>query len=319
MPTDPSISIVEATAAAIVTYDKLSEKLKDQFDGSQKFVVHPYLSAIASDNALLGGYLKNIYTTEKSIGVTYPTSPAFRQLSSAATLEVGTGALAAQLAETMSKKNANPGILFGFRIVIDGSVTAHGVIKADFDDEARFHFNSGSDGAWSLSEVADVLPPPRTIYAKYAIAPRPLGDEAAGVHDVTDSASAADYFLQSIALVVPRTKGTRALVAQAAVDSNYSIGQIKVALAAVKETKPLDDVIEEHFPRIPPARREKLKGSVTRPVASVLADDPYMTTYSTKNPRFELTVDENVQVTIEGRTVTVNLPADSDDIAIRTR
>jgi hypothetical protein len=154
----PKISIRKAAAAAIVTAANLPAPLCDQIDTSKKFVVHPYTAPVERDNPLLMGYLRSIYQGQQPVPTPYPAAAAFSQLTTAADVARATPSLAASLAESMSRKNANPGILFGFLLDLDDGTHAHGVIKADLDDEQRFHFVTEEDGAWTLSAVQDILP-----------------------------------------------------------------------------------------------------------------------------------------------------------------
>lgn len=318
-PSEPKVIIKAAAAAAIVTTARLSDELRAKVDAGHKFAVHPHVAAVRQNDALLNGYLRTIYARRLSLGASYPAEGPFRRLTSAATASDATRELAQRLAVEMSKKNANPGILFGFTLELEGSAVAHGVVKADLDDEQRFHFQTLADGQWSLDAVRYMLPPPRTDYAKFAIAPQPGGDAAVGVHDVSDSASAADYFLKAISLTVPRVRGTKAAVAQAALDAGYSQTLVRKHLKELKDDTAVDELVSRAFPDIPDKRRESLKGSATRPMTSVRANDSYISVYRTRSPRFELLVDESVEVKVEGRVVTATLPEDSDPIEYRAR
>lgn len=196
---------------------------------------------------------------------------------------------------------------------------AHGVIKADLDDEQRFHFQSAGDNTWSIDTVRELLPPPRASYAKFAIAPQPVGDAAVGIHDVTNSSSAADYFLGVLGLTVPRERGTQSLVAQAAVDAGYSPDEVRSALSEMDQDRRLDELVNDKFPDIPEAKRQKLRGSPNRPMPMVLANDPCIWIYKTRNPHFKLEIDKSVDISINGRVITVTLPEDSDDLEYRAK
>jgi hypothetical protein len=43
------------------------------------------------------------------------------------------------------------------------------------------------DAGWSLSAARELLPHPRTEFAKFVIAPQPNGMSAAGIRDTTDA------------------------------------------------------------------------------------------------------------------------------------
>ncbi|MCA1705665.1 MAG: hypothetical protein LC808_21365, partial [Actinobacteria bacterium] len=267
---------------------------------------------------LLLGYLRSIYTTRRPLETTYPAASAFPNLKVPKSVEQGTRTLADTLADTMGKKNANPGILFGFLISVDGE-EAHGLIKADLDDEQRFHFESSASNTWTLSAVRDILPPPKTAYAKFVIAPQPTGTGTAGVRDMTDTTAAADYFLEAVELVVPRTSGTQAVIAQAALDAGYTHTQVRSVFSEIAESTPVETVIKDNFPKIPGRRQAHLTGTTVRPMKQVLKNDPYLRVYRTAKPHFELVVDDQVDVQVEGRTITVRLPQESDPIVERTR
>jgi hypothetical protein len=316
--TQPKIVIKKAAAAAIVTSANLPPDLAKRLDTSKKFVLHPHVSAVKANDALLLGYLRSIYTARKPLETTYPAAAAFPNLKVPNSIEQGTRTLADALVDTMRKKNANPGILFGFLISVDGK-EAHGVIKADLDDEARFHFESSASNTWTLSAVRDILPPPKTAYAKFVIAPQPTGTGAAGVRDMTDSTAAADYFLEALELVVPRASGTQAVIAQAAIDAGYTHAQVRSAFNEMAESTPVETVLKDYFPEIPKKRQARLVGTPVRPMKQVLKNDPYLRVYRTTSPHFELVVDEQVDVQVEGRTITVRLPQESDPVVERTR
>lgn len=314
----PKIVIKKASAAAIVTFANLPPDLASQVGAEAKFVVHPHVSDVASDDALLLGYLRSIYSSRKPLETAYPAATRFPELAVVAKVPPATRAIASDLAASMGKKNANPGIVFGFSIEVDG-VEAHGIIKADLDDEQRFHFVSSAANTWTLSAVKDILPPPKTDWAKFVIAPQPRGTGAAGVKDLTDTSAAADYFLEAVELVVPRASGTQAVVAQAALEAGYSHEQVQRVFSEMAASAPVEKVINDHFPDIPERRRPKLVGTASRPMTAVLKDDPYLRVYKTTSPRFELVVDQDVQVKIEGRTITVTLPQDSGPLIQQTR
>src|SRR5260221_9035291 len=122
----------------------------------------------------------------------------------------------------MSKKRANAGILFGFLIERSDSSKAHGLIKADLDHEQRFHMTTAADGVWSYSEVSELLPHPRTEFAKYVIAPQPNGVGKAGIRDTTTDEGAA-YFLAAVDLSDPKTRGTLAVVASLAFKAGITL------------------------------------------------------------------------------------------------
>lgn len=313
------IKIIEATAVAIVSSGKLPDEVAALVDTSQKFVVHPHVIHVPSDSPLLGGYLQTIYSRQRHLATGYPGSSSFANLGEAGKVDAATRRVAAAMALSMEKKRANPGILFGFLVELEDGTGAHGLIKADLEDELRFHYQTEPGGAWTLTAVSQMLPPPKTDWAKFAIAPQPNGEAAAGVRDISDTISAADYFLEAVELVVPRTSGTQAAFAQVALQSGYSDMEVRRKLRGMKQDTPVEELAATGFPKIPERRVAALKGTPTRPMTVVLREDPYLRVYSTKRPRFELVVDDAVDVKVAGRVITVTLPADSDAIEYGTR
>lgn len=318
MAAEVKFQVEAAVAAAIVTLSNLPDSVREKVIAEQKFVVHPHVAEVSGSDSLLNSYLRTIYAGRSSVGAEYPPG-AFQRLTKASSLKAATQDLATMLATHMSKRRANPGILFGFLLCIGGDTKAHGVIKADLDDEQRFHFQSTGDDTWSIDAVRELLPPPRAEYAKFAIAPQPVGDAGIGVHDVSNSSSAADYFLGALKLTVPRERGTQALVAQAALDAGYAPDLVRSTFSKLDSDRDVDELIGEAFPNIAHKKRETLKGSPNRPMQKVRANDAYISLYKTRNPRFRLEVDDSVQVEVNGRVFTVTLPEDSDPVEYKVR
>jgi hypothetical protein len=100
--------------------------------------------------------------------------------------------------------------------------------------------------------------------------------------------------------------------------AGHPIDEIKTVLDAITEPTPVTDVVREHFPRIPEKQAERLAGRPERPMPNVMPDDPFIRTFKTRSPYFELSVDESVTVSIKGRVVTVTLPP-GDPITPGTR
>jgi hypothetical protein len=306
-------------AAAIVTSAELPATVAAQVsDLTQKFVVHPHLSTVSSDDRLLLRYLRSIYSDRPALQTSYPSFSAFGQLGAPATLSEATRTIAGQLALEMSRKHANPGLLFGFILRRSDGSQPHGVIKADLDEEERFHMSVADTGEWSWDAVSKLLPPPRTEFAKFAIAPQPGGVGAAGIRDITDNEAAAAYFLIALQLAVPKTTGTQARVASAAIKSGYKIDAVHAAFKGLTTQVPVEVFVADNFPRIPPKEVERLVGRPERPMPTIVAQDPFLRVYKTRSPRFELVVDETVTVAINGRVVTVTLPP-GDPIQESTR
>ncbi|MDQ3573454.1 MAG: hypothetical protein M3404_00780 [Actinomycetota bacterium] len=314
----PDVKVVKAFAAAIVSFATLPEEIAAKAGtGDQKFVVHPHIGSVPTNDPLLLGYLRQIYASAPPLATDYPRGDLYKQLAGTGTLRSATKGLAANLSMEMSKKRANAGILFGFLLERSDGSKAHGVIKADLDHEQRFHMTTSADGAWSYSEVSELLPHPRTDFAKYVIAPQPNGVGKAGIRDTTTEEGAA-YFLAAVDLSVPKTRGTRAVVASVALKAGYALDEIKTVLDTITEPTPVTDVAREHFPRIPEKQAERLAGRPERPMPNVMPDDPFIRTFKTRLPYFELSVDESVTVSINGRVVTVTLPP-GDPITPGTR
>lgn len=315
MPGTPTV--VAAAAAAILTTRHLGDEARHEV-GDQRYFVHSHIATLENDEPALLTYLEDIYGSDRraptEVGAPRgPNGDAFRRLADSTSVVSATAEIAALLQDAMESKSATPGILFGFSLLLDDDREAFGVIKADLEDDRRFFMEVGSSGTWSLGQVQDILPPPRTKYAKYAISPRPRMPGAVGIRDTqADPDSAADYFLHAVGLVVPRRKGTKRAVAHTAKRSGYADSYIRDQLAQVEVDTPLDAVIDRSFAEIPDSLRKGLRGTSERPMDTVVAQDPYFRKYFTRNPRFELIVDESVDVTIEGRTITVVLPPEAD-------
>ena len=209
----------------------------------------------------------------------------------------------------MSEKNANPGVLFGFILRRSDGSQPHGVIKADLDEEERFHMVVTTDGQWTWDAVSELLPPPRTQFAKFAIAPQPGGVGATGIRDIVDNEAAAAYFLTALKLSVPKTTGTQARVATLALKAGYGGERIDEAFAGLTAEVTVEDFVHEHFPEVPDKEVERLAGRAERPMPMVMPRDSYLRVFRTRSPRFELVVDETVGVRINGRVITITLPA----------
>ena len=310
-------TVIAAAAAAILTTKHLTDEHRAGL-GDQRYFVHPHIARLSNDERALISYLEDIYSADRKapIDAAIPQGPngeAFKRLNDPAKVAAVTAEIAERLQSAMESKAAKPGILFGFALELDGDQKGYGIIKADLEDDQRFFLEIGRNNTWSLSQVQDILPPPQTKFAKYAISPRPRQPGAVGIRDTqAEPDSAADYFLHAAGLVVPRRSGTKRAVAHAAKRSGYDDRYIREILSDIKTDTPITEVIERSFGDIPDIRRERLRGSVERPMNTVVANDPYYRKYYTRNPRFELIVDESINVTIEGRTITVELPGSAD-------
>lgn len=311
--------IVAAAAAAVLSTSSLTTDEKSALNDARYFV-HPHVTEIFAGDAALTSYIENIYNGrgKAPLRVDMPKSAAFRNLRSKNELVEATRAAADNLATAMQSRTANPGIVFGFLLEMEGRKRAHGLIKADLDDEQRFFMAITPDNEWSIKEVQDILPAPAQQFAKFAIAPNPSGVGAAGIHDTQSGPdAAAGYFLESLGVVVPKTRNTQRDVANAAKRAGYEEGYTRTELNKITEDKPVEEVFDESFPDVSAEERSRVRGSDSRPLSDVLADDPFLTTYSTTSPRFELKVDSTVTVAISGRTITITLPEGHDDIGRR--
>lgn len=305
----PDVEVVYAVAAAIISSARLSPKLAAMLPNrNQKFVVHPHIARVDAHDKLLGGYLHSIYTDRPALHTVYPQVAAFADLASYATVHKATGIIAEAMALEMSRKAANPGILFGFVLRRSDGSQPHGVIKADLDEEERFHMSVDEDGRWGWDAVSELLPPPRAKYAKFAIAPQPGGVGAAGIRDIVDNEAAAAYFLAALSVVVPKTSGTQARVASVALKAGYALDEVRDAFEGLTNEVDIDVFVADNFPDIPEGEVQRLAGRPERPMPRVVPRDPFLRVYRTRSPRFELVVDETVSVVINGRTVTVILP-----------
>jgi hypothetical protein len=307
---DPAdVGVVKAVAAAILTFGSLPANIAAQvLTTDQKFVVHPHVADVATNDRLLLSYLRSIYTSPPALQTAYPAAQAFAQLNSSDSLKSATRSLADALAVEMSRRNANAGILFGFILRRSDGSEPHGVIKADLDDEERFHMEVAADGSWTWDSVSDLLPHPRTEFAKFAIAPQPGGVGLAGIRDVVEKDAAVAYFLAALKLSVPKTSGTQTRVAAAALKAGYTLGEITTAFRSLTTETPVEDFVREQFPRVPDTEVNRLPGRPERPMLRVLPQDPFLRIYKTRRPRFQLIVDETVGVEIAGRVITVRLP-----------
>lgn len=309
-------TIVAAAAAAVLSTKYLPDDERDSYEG-QRFFVHPHIATVGPREPALTTYLEDIYGTQtrSAVDVPAPSSSSFQALGTKTRVVEATSEIAEALRQSMESKSANPGIVFGFLLRLEGGEGAHGIVKADLENAERFFMDMTSEREWSIASVRDILPPPQTKYAKYAIAPRPKGPGAAGIRDTqADPDSAAEYFLSAIGLVVPRRKGTKAAIARAAKQAGYGDAHIRSELDAVKQDSPVEDIVSSSFPDISEAARERLKGSAERPMNTVFGDESFLTTWSTRQPTFRLTVDTSVTVEIQGHRITVTLPDDHDEI-----
>lgn len=305
----PDVEVVYAVAAAIISSASLPANLAAQMPNrDQKFVVHPHIARVDAHDKLLVGYLRSIYSDRPALQTVYPQVAAFAELASADTVENATGAIAEAMALEMSRKHANPGILFGFVLRRSDGSEPHGIIKADLDEEERFHMIVGDDGHWGWDAVSELLPPPKAHFAKFAIAPQPGGVGPTGIRDVVDNEAAAAYFLAALSLAVPKTSGTQARVATVALKAGYTIDEVRDAFDGLTEEVDVDAFVADNFPDIGEKEVERLAGRPERPMPRVVPRDPFLRVYRTRSPRFELVVDETVSVTIHGRTITVILP-----------
>lgn len=108
----PDVKVVEAFAAAIVDFASLPDELVAKAGtGDQKFVVHPHVATVATNDTLLLGYLGQIYASAPPLAIDYPAGELFKQLADTGTLRSATKGLAANLAVEMSRKTANAGLL----------------------------------------------------------------------------------------------------------------------------------------------------------------------------------------------------------------
>ncbi len=309
-----------AAAAAILTTKYIEDGARDELEEGQRFFVHPHVAELEPDESALASYLGDIYNSDRQVPIDVEppggrNGATFKALAASDQVAAITGAIAEQLRIAMESKQAKPGILFGFSLQHQHGVDGYGVIKADLEEDERFFLSLATDETWSLGQVQDMLPPPQTKYAKYAISPRPRQPGAVGIRDTqADPDSAADYFLNAVGLVVPRRKGTKLAVALAAKRHGHDDKYIREALTSVDEDRPVGEVLEEYFPDDAELMGEKLRGTQERPITTVVADDPFRRKYFTRDPRFELVVDEAVEVTVEGRTITVILPEGADHV-----
>lgn len=312
-----------AAAAAILSTRHLSGEAREGLN-EQRYYVHPHVEVLSPDAPALLNYLGDVYSVDRKPPIDAPAPQGargvlFRQLSTTTGIVETLTCIALGLQQSMESKAANPGILFGFSLIVDDGTLGYGVIKADLEDDKRFFVDANrNDNTWSLSQVEDILPPPQTKYAKYAISPRPLRAGAVGIRDSqAGKDSAASYFLQALGLIVSRRSGTQRAIATLARRSGHEAEYIEEVLSAVDQDISADELIRDRFSNISEQEREKLVETPERPMPIVYADDPYCRKYFTRHPRFELTVDRSVRVNVQDRTITVVLPPDADEVEDR--
>ena len=312
-------TILAGAAAAIVFVEDLPKA--ERPDGTAgKFAVHPHVEEVEPDDVALLGYIEEVYEQPRSLGTDYPGFNSFGLLADRDSLVKATREMATELARTMGKKRANRGILFGCKIELGDGTYSHGIIKVDLDKTQRFHFSEDATGGWSLDEVRDMLPPPKQNFAKYVIAPQPGGDSPAGVRDESKrSDSAADYLLEAASLSVPLKQGTKARVGNEALHAGTPFERVHEVLSRVAEDTPTSEVFEQNFQEVPQDRVEASKGSGTRPMPEVVADDPYVRIYETRHPKFKLEVGPEVVVEELGTRIIIQLPADAEEVQKRLR
>jgi hypothetical protein len=296
-------------AAAIISSAGLPANLAAEVPNrNQKFVVHPHIARVDTQDKLLVGYLRSIYSDRPALQTVYPNVAAFAELATPDPVQKATAAIADAMATEMSRKHANPGILFGFVLRRSDDSQPHGIIKADLDEEERFHMIVDADGRWGWDAVSELLPPPKAQFAKFAISPQPGGVGPTGIRDVVDNEAAAAYFLAALNLAVPKTSGTQARVATVALKAGYTVDEVRDVFEGLTDEVDIDVFVADNFPDIPEKEAKRLAGRPERPMPRVVPRDPFLRVYKTRSPRFELVVDETVSVVINGRTVTVTLP-----------
>lgn len=311
---------IVAASAAVILPTEFAQVDETGHSVNNKFFVHAHVADAGSGQGVLSDYLNEIYTG-KPISVSIPAlpkSPAFSRLQDASLVKDATVEIAEELRLGMEKVQANPGVVFGFRLRLDDDSHAFGIIKADIEADRRFYMDLTESSQWTIGEVEDLLPAPRAHYAKYVIAPEPRGTGLVGVHDTqSQKSTAAAYLLKAIGATMPRTEGTKAMVARAAEDAGYSPRQIEQVLSDLSEDTPTVELVEQQFPEIEPPARERLRGTDERPMPVVRAEESLITTISTKSPTFVLKVDASVTVAVERNVITVTLPANHDEIKYR--
>lgn len=311
-------TIVAAAAAAILHADRVPGEIPEEAE-DLRFYVHPHVAVVREEGGALQTYIESIYSGDEKLptDVTSPKSDAFKKLRSKDSVAEATRQAALDLCNEMQSVRAKEGILFGFVLRLQGNRLAHGLIKADLEEEQRFHIDLAAQDEWSIEAVEDMLPPPTDKYAKYIIAPRPRVEGAAGIRDRHETDAAAQYFLRAVGVTVPRRRHTQRDVARAAKRAGYGHDEVRRELGKVDRDRPVDEVIDESFPNIDDRTRRSLKGSDELPLETVLAEDDFVTVLSTSTPTFQLRFDRSVKVEVEGRQIVVTLPEDADALDTR--
>lgn len=310
--------IVTAAAAAILLtdFDQVDEQ-GEPID--TKYHVHPHVAIARLNEPALLRYLEDIYSSgSTSIEMAQePASAAFRSLEASTDVTTETRQIADDLCARMQSTNARAGIVFGFRLKLNDGTSAFGIIKADIEDNRRFHLNLDRP-QWTIESVSEVLTLPSDKYAKFAISPQPLGSGVVGIRDrQAQSDSAAAYFLSALGVAMPKTEGTKLAVAQTALRAGRSHDEIRVALSDLEEDVAPREFVESWIPDIDDSEIEKLEGPEERPMPAIRASEPLVTEWHTTEPYFSLRADASVTVAIEGNRITATLPDDHGDISER--
>lgn len=309
--------VIAAAAAALILPTDFSQIDQHGQRVNDKFFLHPHVAVAGPGESALSSYLDEIYTGNSVSVATpeLPRNPAFARLKDASMVRDATREIAGELRLGMENVNANPGVVFGFLLRLGEDSCAYGLIKADIEDDRRFYMDLSESSQWTIGQVDDLLPAPRAHYAKFAIAPQPRGTGIVGIRDTqSQKRAAAAYLLKAIGVTMPRSEGTKAMVAREAADAGYRPHKIEQVLAEMTEDVATIELVEREFPDIEPPARERLRGTEERPMPVVRAEESLITTWATSHPKFELKVDASVNVEINENIVTVTLPTDHDEI-----
>jgi hypothetical protein len=97
---------------------------------------------------------------------------------------------------------------------------------------------------------------------------------------------------------VPKTRGTRAAVARAALKAGYSHKEVQAVLKPLASPVPIADFIRENSPRVPEQDAERLSGRPERPMPRCSLTTRMCMSRGRSRRTFELSVDESVDVEV---------------------
>lgn len=298
---------IVAAAGAIILEDAAQSAT-----GGNRFRMHQQVRDLTPSAATIDAYVREIYDPANPPEVSpLPQEPAFHACAARSTIVDSTRSFAAVVVEAIGRKRANPGLILAFVAELSDSTESYGVLKVDFETDPRNHIDLRGD-SWSLEEVEDVLPTPRADVAKYAIVPRPGAAGPASVRDVTSrDRDPAVYWLDALDVSRERTEGTLAAVANAARGAGYPHTAIASGLTHATPGTSVAELMEGHFPQIPESTVRRITAEDSRRPRTTVPDSDAVTLVWSSSGRVSVVVQDdetNVEVSNDGRTMTIELP-----------